>query len=72
MDSRFLIKSLRDASVTLLNILRDRQQGIKQRQKSNGVRQIYSHVTPNHTLFDVDIPLDCLNIRRFTPDGKVI
>ncbi|KAG2218436.1 hypothetical protein INT45_013180 [Circinella minor] len=72
MDSRFLIKPLRDASMTILNVLHEREQGIKQHQKSNGVRQIYSHVTPNHTLFDVDIPLECLNIRRFTPDGKYL
>ncbi|KAI7854351.1 De-etiolated protein 1 Det1-domain-containing protein [Circinella umbellata] len=58
--------------MTKLDVLHKREQGTKQHQKSNGVRQIYSHVTPNHTLFDVNIPLECLNIRRFTPDGKYL
>ncbi|KAI9494863.1 De-etiolated protein 1 Det1-domain-containing protein [Zychaea mexicana] len=39
---------------------------------SNGIRKVFSHVTPNHTLFNVDMPLDCANIQRFTPDGKYL
>ncbi|KAI9252382.1 De-etiolated protein 1 Det1-domain-containing protein [Phascolomyces articulosus] len=72
ITNHFLLKRKREASMNLQHGLHARRQGDKRYRLSNGVRKLYSYTTPNYTLYDVNMPTECINIRRFTPDGKMI
>ncbi|CAO3618129.1 unnamed protein product [Cunninghamella blakesleeana] len=55
---------------SLYNELKQRQLG-KRRKGQGTTRSAYKYITPNHTIYKVQIPNDII-ILRFTPDGKYL
>ncbi|KAI8146836.1 De-etiolated protein 1 Det1-domain-containing protein [Fennellomyces sp. T-0311] len=72
MDYRRLSKRRSEVSRGLHNERKDREQGLRRSRRSISVRHIYTHLTPNHTLYNVAIPFECQHIRRFTSDGQYL